>query len=136
VQSASPEKVIVTSTHAPAAIGPYSQAIRVGNEVWCSGQIPLDPVTMTVVGESAAEQAEQVFANLRAVLAAADGDLGDVVKVTIFLVDLADFASVNEVYARHMPQPYPARSTIQVARLPRDVKVEIEAVARLGLRRP
>lgn len=136
MQSASLEKVVVTSTQAPAAIGPYSQAIRVGNEVWCSGQIPLDPVTMTVVGESAAEQAEQVFANLRAVLGAADSDLADVVKVTIFLVDLTDFASVNEVYTRHMPQPYPARSTIQVARLPRDVKVEIEAVARLGLRRP
>lgn len=136
MQSASLEKVVVTSTQAPAAIGPYSQAIRVGNEVWCSGQIPLDPVTMTVVGESAAEQAEQVFANLRAVLGAADSDLADVVKVTIFLVDLTDFVSVNEVYTRHMPQPYPARSTIQVARLPRDVKVEIEAVARLGLRRP
>lgn len=128
-----PAKTVVASAGAPAAIGPYSQAIRVGADVWCSGQIPLDPVSMAVVGETAAEQAEQVFANVKAVLAAADCGLADVVKATLFLADMNDFAAVNEVYMRHMPQPYPARSTIQVARLPRDVRVELEVVARVGL---
>lgn len=131
--SGAPAKSVVASAGAPAAIGPYSQAIRVGADVWCSGQIPLDPVSMAVVGKTAAEQAEQVFTNVKAVLAAADCGLADVVKATLFLADMNDFAAVNEVYMRHMPQPYPARSTIQVARLPRDVRVELEVIARVGL---
>jgi 2-iminobutanoate/2-iminopropanoate deaminase len=123
----------VVSEHAPAPIGPYSQAIRSGNFLFLSGQIPLSPVTGEIVGTTAAEQAEQVLTNLRAVLQAGGATPKDVVKTTIFLVDLADFAAVNEAYGRtfgseHAP---PARSTVQVAALPRGVRVEIEAIAHL-----
>ncbi len=123
-------KSVVSSEHAPKAIGPYSQAIKKGNHLFLSGQIPLDPKTMQVVGEGAAEQAEQVMKNLEAVLRAGDAGFADVVKATIFLTDLADFAAVNEVYGRRFEgMAPPARATVQVARLPRDVKVEIELVA-------
>lgn len=124
-------KQVVSTPRAPAAIGPYSQAIVHGDVVYCSGQIPLDPETMTVVGTTGAEQAEQVMKNIGALLEAAGSSLADVLKSTIFLLDMNDFAAVNEVYGRALPSPQPARSTVQVARLPRDVRVEIEVIARL-----
>ena len=129
-----PTRIPVATPSAPAALGPYSQAIVSGETVYCSGQIALDPATMTLVGTTAAEQTEQVMANLTAVLQAAGSGLESVLKCTIFLLDMNDFAAVNEVYGRHMPAPPPARSTVQVARLPKDARVEIEAIG--ALRRP
>ncbi len=122
----------IHSDQAPAAIGPYSQAVRHGNTVYLSGQIPLDPATMTLVDGDIATQAEQVFRNLSAVCAAAGGSLADVVRVGIYLTDLGHFAAVNEVMARHFQAPYPARSTIGVAALPRGAQVEVDAVLVLG----
>jgi 2-iminobutanoate/2-iminopropanoate deaminase len=122
-------KQVITAADAPAAIGPYSQAIRVGNLVFTSGQIPLHPQTGDIVGETAAEQARQVLQNLQAVLQAAGASLQNVVKTTIFLTDLSQFAAVNAVYAEFFPENPPARSTVQVAALPRGVQVEIEAIA-------
>lgn len=122
-------KKAIETEAAPAAIGPYSQAIRAGDTVWLSGQVSLDPSTMQIVGETAAEQAEQVLANLGAVLAAADCTTADLVRCTIFLKDMGDFGAVNEVYARHMPDPPPARACVEVSRLPKDVLVEIDAIA-------
>ncbi len=122
-------KQVITTADAPAAIGPYSQAIRVGNLVFTSGQIPLHPHTGDIVGETAAEQARQVLQNLQAVLQAAGASLQNVVKTTIFLTDLSQFAAVNAVYAEFFPENPPARSTVQVAALPRGVQVEIEAIA-------
>jgi 2-iminobutanoate/2-iminopropanoate deaminase len=124
----------IVTPDAPAAIGPYSQAIVHEGIVYASGQIPLDPKTMTVVGQTGAEQAEQVMKNLGALLEAAGSSLADVLKCTIFLADMNDFAAVNEVYGRYLPPPQPARSTVQAARLPRDVRVEIEAIARVTRR--
>ncbi|MBX7193696.1 MAG: RidA family protein [Sandaracinaceae bacterium] len=126
-------RTAISTEQAPKAIGPYSQAIRKGSFLYLSGQIPLDPVSMTVVGTHAAEQAEQVMKNLEAVLSAAGASFGDVAKTTIFLTDLEDFAAVNAVYAKRFEgMAPPARSTVQVSRLPRDVRVEIEVVAILG----
>ncbi len=122
-------KQVITTADAPAAIGPYSQAIRVGNMIFTSGQIPLHPQTGEIVGATAAEQARQVLQNLQAVLQAAGASLQNVVKTTIFLTDLGQFAAVNAVYAEFFPDNPPARSTVQVAALPRGVQVEIEAVA-------
>ena len=124
-------KQIIQTDSAPAAIGPYSQAVKVAcsSLVFCSGQIPLNPETMEVVGETAAEQCEQVMRNIEAVLKAAGLGFGDVIKSTLFLDDLADFAAVNEVYGRYFPDKQPARSTIEVERLPLDVMVEIEVIA-------
>jgi len=120
----------VYSDKAPNPIGPYSQALRAGGLLWCSGQIPIDPSTGKVTGETAAEQAAQVLENLKAVLLAGGASSERVVRTGIFLVDLDDFAAVNEVYARYFPgDAAPARSTVQVASLPRGVRVEIEAVA-------
>ncbi|MEZ4433257.1 MAG: RidA family protein [bacterium] len=119
----------IATADAPAAIGPYSQAIRAGDHVWLSGQIALDPKTGKIVGETAAEQAEQVLQNLAAVLAAAGCSMRDVVRCTIYLADMDDFAAVNAVYGEHMPDPPPARATVEVSRLPRDVRVEIDAIA-------
>ena len=124
-------KRIIVADKAPKAIGPYSQAVEANGFVFLSGQIPLDPETMTVVGATGAEQAEQVMKNLGALLEASGSSLADVLKSTIFLLDMNDFAAVNEVYGRALPSPQPARSTVQVARLPRDVRVEIEVIARL-----
>lgn len=121
-------KDIVQTPDAPAAIGPYSQAVTFGNFVVTSGQIPLTAAGELVVG-GIAEQTEQVFANLKAVLAAAGTDLDRVVKTTVFLADMNEFAAMNAVYETHFTAPYPARSTVQVARLPRDVRVEIEVLA-------
>lgn len=126
------QKSVIQTPAAPAAIGPYSQAIACGNLLFCSGQIPLDPATMQLAGESAADQAVQALENLKAVLIAGGSSLAAVVKTTIFLADMADFTAVNEVYARYFPAPAPARSTVQVAALPRGAKVEIEAIAIRG----
>jgi reactive intermediate/imine deaminase len=120
-------KQVIHTTAAPAAIGPYSQAIRAGNTVYLSGQIGLDPAT-AALSESTEAQARQVFANLRAVAEASGGSLDDIVKLTILLMDLADFAKVNEIMAGYFKQPYPARATYQVAGLPRGARIEIEAV--------
>ena len=113
---------------APAAIGPYSQAVRHGNTVWLSGQIPLDPATGQLVEGDIPTQTRQVFANLRAVCAAAGGTLDDIVRIGIYLADLGDFAAVNAVMAEHFTAPYPARSTIEVSGLPRGARVEVDAV--------
>ena len=121
-------RAIVATKDAPAAIGPYSQAIKVGNTVWMSGQIPLDPATMEIVAGDTAAQAEQVFKNLAAVAKAAGGSLNDAVKINISLTDLADFARVNEVMTRYFDEPYPARACVQVAALPKAVDIEIEAI--------
>jgi 2-iminobutanoate/2-iminopropanoate deaminase len=119
----------VSASGAPAAIGPYSQAIEIDGFVFCSGQLGLDPATGQL-REGIDAQAEQAMVNLEAVLAAAGLDFGDVVKTTIFVSDLANFAALNSVYERHVVQPAPARSTVQVAALPRGGLVEIEAIAR------
>ena len=118
------------STHlAPAAIGPYSQAIRSGNLVFVSGQIPLDPQTGNIVEGDAAVQTARVLQNLSAILEAAGSSLGQVLKTTVYLRDLADFAMMNEVYARFFDDTPPARATVEVARLPRNVSVEIDLIA-------
>lgn len=119
----------VSTENAPGAIGPYSQAVKTGNMVFCSGQIPIDPATGNFVSEDVAEQTEQVLKNLTAVLEAAGSDLGRVVKTTVFLADMNDFAAMNEVYARYFDANKPARATVQAARLPRDARVEIDCIA-------
>lgn len=121
----------ISTGDAPAAIGPYAQAVRAGDVVYTSGQIPLSPDGSFVTGDARA-QTEQVFANLRAVLAAAGASLHRVVKATVFVSDLNDFGVINEVYAEAFGEHRPARSTVQVARLPRDAKVEIELIALVG----
>ncbi len=121
-------KEIISTENAPGAIGPYSQAVKVGNLVFCSGQIPIDPATGEFVSENVAEQTEQVIKNLRAVLEAAGTDLNNVVKTTVFLADMNDFAAMNEIYAKHFTEK-PARATVQAARLPKDALVEIEVIA-------
>ena len=123
---------IIATPDAPAAIGPYSQAVRVGDLLFTAGQIALDPATMEVVHGGVAEQTERVFANLQAVLAAEGLTFGDVVKTTVFLRDMADFGAMNEVYAQAMGTHRPARSTVAVAGLPKDVRVEIELIAAAG----
>lgn len=120
---------IVHSPSAPAAIGPYSQAIRAGNLLFCSGQIALDPATMQMVGSTVAEQAEQVMKNLASVLAAAGASFANVARTTIYLVDMADFAAVNEVYGRHLGEHKPARATVAVKQLPKGGLVEIDCIA-------
>ena len=122
-------KNVISTSRAPAAIGPYSQAVSWGGLIFVSGQIPLDPATGQVVGDDAGAQTERVLKNLAAVLEAAGSSLGQVVKTTVYLRDLNDFAKVNEVYARFFNEQPPARATVQVARLPRDVSVEIEVIA-------
>ena len=120
-------KTVITSPNAPAAIGTYSQAIKAGNTVYLSGQIPLDPKTMELV-EGFEEQTVQVFENLKAVIEAAGGTFQDVVKLNIFLTDLSHFAKVNEVMGRYFQQPYPARAAIGVAALPRGAMVEMDGI--------
>lgn len=121
-------KEIISTENAPGAIGPYSQAVKVGNLVFCSGQIPIDPKTGEFVSEDVAEQTEQVIKNLVAVLEAAGTTLNNVVKTTVFLADMNDFTVMNEVYAKHFTEK-PARATVQAARLPKDARVEIEVIA-------
>lgn len=120
-------KSVIHSDKAPAAIGTYSQAIKAGNTVYMSGQIPLDPATMELV-EGFEAQAVQVFENLKSVAEAAGGSLKDVVKLNIFLIDLGNFATVNEVMGRYFQQPYPARAAIGVAALPKGSQVEMDAI--------
>ena len=122
-------KEIVSTENAPGAIGPYSQAIKAGNMVFCSGQIPIDIKTGEFVSEDVAEQTDQVLRNLSAVLEAAGTSLASVVKTTVFLADMNDFASMNEVYAKFFDENKPARATVEAARLPRDARVEIECIA-------
>lgn len=119
----------IQTERAPQAIGPYSQAVKINGLVFCSGQIPLDPVSMQVIEGDAKAQTERVLLNLQAVLEAAGTSLERVVKTTVFLLDMNDFAAMNEVYTTFFGDTRPARSTVQVARLPRDVRVEIEVVA-------
>jgi 2-iminobutanoate/2-iminopropanoate deaminase len=132
-QSTSPSKSAISTPNAPAAIGPYSQAIRVGDMLFTSGQIPIDPKTGNFVPGGIAEQTRQVLENLKAVLAHAGLDLTHVVKTTVFLKSMSDFAAMNEVYAEYLAAPGsvpPARSTVQVAALPKDALVEIEMIVR------
>lgn len=121
-------KAEIKTGGAPGAIGPYSQGIKTGGLVFTSGQIPIDPAT-GAIPQSAEAQAVQALENVKAVLAAAGAELADVVKVTVFIRDMNDFLKINEVYARFFAAPYPARSCVEVSRLPKDVLVEIEAVA-------
>ena len=123
---------IVKTEGAPAAIGPYSQAVRAGGFIFASGQIPLDPKTGEFVAGGVAEQTEQVMRNLTAVLEAAESGLNRIVKTTVFLADMNDFAAMNEVYGRYFTENPPARATVEAARLPRDARVEIEAIALAG----
>jgi 2-iminobutanoate/2-iminopropanoate deaminase len=122
----------VTASDAPAAVGPYVHAVRAGDLLFCSGQIPLDPRTGDLVGATAAEQAGRCLENLAAVCQAAGATLGDAVKLTVYLVDMADFAAVNDVYASFFESGPPARVAVAVAGLPRGAKVEIDAVVALG----
>ena len=124
-------KRAISTDKAPAAIGTYSQAIASGNTVYLSGQIPLDPQTMTLV-EGTREQIHQVFRNLTAVAEAAGGSLADAVRLTVYLTNLEDFATVNEVMAQYVPEPFPARAAIGVAALPKGARVEVDAVLVVG----
>lgn len=125
-------KHIISTIHAPAAIGTYSQAVKIGNTVYLSGQIPLDPATMQLV-EGFENQVRRVFDNLKAVCEAAGGSLNDLVKVNVFLIELGNFAKVNEVMATYFEEPYPARAAVGVSALPRGAQVEIEGVMVLAL---
>ncbi|MEX1196499.1 MAG: RidA family protein [Pseudohongiellaceae bacterium] len=119
---------IISTSRAPEAIGPYSQAVRAGNTVYLSGQIPLDPTTMTLVSGGIEIQIKQVLDNLQAVADAAGGDLDALARITIYLTDLNDFATVNDIMAQRFNPPYPARATVQVAALPKGAAVEIDAI--------
>ena len=121
----------VATDRAPKAIGPYSQAIRAGSLLFCSGQIPLDPATGALVDGDIASQTRQVFANITAILQAAGTSLDRVVKTTVFLADMNDFAAMNEVYATYFTPPAPARSTVAAAGLPKGARIEIEVIAAL-----
>lgn len=121
-------KSVVTS-NAPRAIGPYSQAVIAGNLVFCSGQIPLDPKTMEIVGDTITEQTNRVFMNLAGLLEAAGSGLQKVVKTTVYLKDMSEFTAMNAEYARHFGDHRPARAAVEVARLPKDVRIEIDAIA-------
>jgi len=124
-------RAVISTPSAPEAIGPYSQAVKVGNTVWLSGQIPLVPETMELVEGDISAQATQVFKNLAAVAEAAGGSLSDAVKVNISLTDLGDFAAVNEVMASFFEEPYPARACVQVAALPKSAEIEVEVIMAL-----
>jgi 2-iminobutanoate/2-iminopropanoate deaminase len=128
-QSVLTVKNIIATDHAPRAIGPYSQAVQAGDLVFASGQIPIDPATGEFVAGGIAEQTEQVLRNLTAVFEAAGVEMNQVVKTTVFLADMDDFTAMNEVYGRFFGDAPPARATVQAARLPRDARVEIEAIA-------
>lgn len=124
-------KQTISTTRAPAAIGTYSQAVRAGDTVYLSGQIPLDPVTMELVGDDPAAQIHRVFRNLAAVAEAAGGSLDHIVRLSVYLTDLAHFPTVNEIMAEYFREPYPARAAIGVAALPRGALVEMDAVAHI-----
>lgn len=123
------KRQIVATDAAPKAIGPYSQAMWAGDSLFCAGQIPLDPATGNMVAGGIAEQTTRVLENIRGLLASQGLELGNVVKTTVFLSDMTNFSAMNEVYAKYFTKEYPARSTVQVARLPKDALVEIEVVA-------
>jgi reactive intermediate/imine deaminase len=123
---------IISTPNAPGAIGTYSQAVRVGDTVYISGQIPLDPATMQMVSGDIDVEIRRVFDNLKAIATAAGASLAQAAKVTVFLTDLANFAKVNEIMAQYFPQPYPARAAVGVAQLPRGARVEIECILHLG----
>lgn len=123
-----PNKAVINTTNAPAAIGTYSQAVKVNNTVYLSGQIPLVPESMEMVSEDTADQINQVFTNLTAVCEAAGGSLNDIVKLNIYLTDLAKFALVNEIMATYFEQPYPARAAVEVSALPKGAQVEMDGV--------
>ncbi len=123
------EKKRIHTNDAPAAVGPYSQAIRVGDYVFTAGQVALNPTSGELVGNDVATQTEQVMSNLRAVLVAAGAGLEHVIKTTVFLQSMGDFAAMNAVYAQHFPEPFPARSTVEVGALPKGGLVEIECIA-------
>lgn len=120
---------VISSADAPKAIGPYSQAIKAGNLLFLSGQIPLDPTSGNIVDGDITVQTERVFQNLKAVLSAAGASFANVVRTTVFLADMNEFAAMNAVYGKYIVDPPPARSTVQVARLPKDVRVEIDVIA-------
>lgn len=122
------EKIIITTDKAPQAIGTYSQAVKVGSTVYLSGQIPLNPKTMTMVSDDFSEQVVQVFENLTAVCEAAGGNMSDIVKLNIFLTDLSHFATVNDIMSRYFQQPYPARAAIGVKELPKGSLVEMDGI--------
>jgi 2-iminobutanoate/2-iminopropanoate deaminase len=122
-------KTRIHTEEAPAAVGPYSQAIRIGEFVFTAGQVALDPATGEIVGDDVAAQTEQVMHNLKSVLAASGSSLEQVIKTTVFLQSMGDFAAMNAVYARHFPEPFPARSTVEVGALPKGGLVEIECIA-------
>ena len=124
-------RAVIATQSAPQAIGPYSQGIKVGNTVWISGQIPLDPASMEMVTGDISAEADQVFRNLAAVAAAAGGSLDDAVKINISLTDLGDFEAVNTIMASHFNAPYPARACVQVAALPKGARIEVEAILSL-----
>ena len=119
----------IATDKAPAAIGPYSQGIKIDNLIFTSGQLPIDPATGEIAGGSIEEQAKQAFENLKAVLEASGASLGDVIKTTVFLDNLGDFGTVNEIYGSYFSKPYPARSCYEVAKLPKGALIEVEAVA-------
>lgn len=123
------DKTIVKTERAPAAIGPYSQAVVVGNTIYASGQIPIDPKTGEIVAGNVEEQAKQVLENVKSVLEAAEFSLENVVKTTVFIKDMNQFAQINAIYATYFKEPFPARSTVEIARLPKDVLLEIEVIA-------
>lgn len=125
-------RVVVSTDAAPAAIGTYNQAIKTGTTVYLSGQIPLVPETMEVISEDFEQQAEQVFKNLAAVCEAAGGSLANAVKLNIFLTDLGQFAKVNEIMAKHVAEPFPARAAVQVSALPKGVQIEIDGILELS----
>ena len=124
-------RAVIITTSAPSAIGPYSQAVKVGNTVWISGQIPLDPETMELVSGGIEAETRQVFANLQAIANAAGGSLDNSVKINISLTDLGNFQVVNAIMAEELAEPYPARACVQVAALPKGVQIEIEAILAL-----
>ena len=125
-------KQLITAEGAPKAIGPYSAAVKIGNLLFLSGSIPLDPVSGQLVEGGIKEQTTRVMENIKALLAAAGADFSHVARTTVFMVDLGEFAAMNEIYAAYFTAPYPARSTVQVVKLPRDVRVEIDVIAVLS----
>ena len=123
---------LVTAAGAPKAIGPYSPALKVGNLLFLSGSIPLDPVSGQLVSGGIVEQTTQVMENIKSLLDAAGASFNNVARTTVFMTDLGEFAQMNEIYAKYFTAPYPARSTVQVVKLPKDVRVEIDVIAVLG----
>ena len=121
----------IETAAAPKAIGPYSQAIQVGNTVYISGQIPLDPITAQMVEGGIESETKRVLENIKAIIKASGGEMANIVKTTILLTDMNDFSKVNEIYASYFSPPFPARATFQVSRLPRDARIEIEAIGQI-----